>query len=336
MTYRKALLAASTGGHLEEMLRLEQRFSPAFDEVEFVTFDDAQSRSLLAGRVVHLIPDIPPRGMKQAVSALGPARGIVRRGGFTDVISTGAAIALPYLAAARSLGIRAHYIESAARTNGPSLTGKLVSRVPGVRLYTQYASWARGPWRYSGSIFDHLKTVDTAQTRRSVGRVVVTLGTLRGYPFTRAVVAAERILQEIGEPDREVLWQVGDAHAKVTGGPLHDLVPAAELQSAIVDADLVIAHAGVGSSLRILESGHAPLLMCRQARHHEHVDDHQQLIADELTQRGLALARDPQDATAQDALWALNRRVTTGEVLPDFALATDIPKRRRWRPAFPF
>lgn len=329
MNHRKALLAASTGGHLEEMLRLASRFTPPFDEVEYVTFDDPQSRSLLRGLRTHFVPPIPPRGLHQAAGALAPARALIRAGGFTDVVSTGAAIAVPYLAAARSAQVRAHYIESAARTTGPSLTGKLVSRIPGVHLYAQYPSWALGPWRFSGSIFDHLAVSEATQPPRSVGRVVVTLGTMRGFPFTRAVVAAERILQEVGAPDREVLWQVGDAQAKVTGGPLHDLVPADELTAAIDDADLIIAHAGVGSSMRILESGHVPMLLYRQARHREHVDDHQLLVATELERRGLAVSRDPEVAGPEDARWVLRHRVALSAVDEGFALSVERSARHR-------
>ena len=47
---RKALLVASTGGHLEQLTRLERAMRPAVNEAEYATFDDPQSRSLL-GRV---------------------------------------------------------------------------------------------------------------------------------------------------------------------------------------------------------------------------------------------------------------------------------------------
>lgn len=55
---RTALLVASTGGHLEQLKRLEPRFAPAFDQAAYATFDDPQSRSLLAGRDVHFVPYI--------------------------------------------------------------------------------------------------------------------------------------------------------------------------------------------------------------------------------------------------------------------------------------
>lgn len=319
---RRALLVASTGGHLEELVRLAPRLEPAFDSVEWVTFDDAQSRSLLAGQRVHLVERIPPRGLREAAANIEPAFRIVRRGGFTDVVSTGSAIAVPFLSAARVAGVRAHFVESAARAEGPSMSGRLVSRLPGVLLYTQYRGWESPVWAYRGSVVDRFEVEPHARPVHAPGRVVVTLGTMRGYPFDRAVVAAERVLAEIGAPDREVLWQIGDATAPVTHGRAHDMVPAADLNAAIDDADLVIAHAGVGSSMRILEAGISPVLLYRQAEHGEHVDDHQLMIAKELDVRSLAVARDPVNLVVPDVELAMTRTVHTRETSAPFVLDT--------------
>ena len=45
----RTLMVASTGGHLEQLYRLRQRFMPELGEVEWATFDTGQSRYLLAG-----------------------------------------------------------------------------------------------------------------------------------------------------------------------------------------------------------------------------------------------------------------------------------------------
>lgn len=317
---RRALLVASTGGHLDQIRRLASRFTPHFSSMEFATFDDAQSCSLLASETVHFVTRIPPRGLRQAVNDIGPAMRILRRGQFTDVISTGSAIAVPFLAAARLRGVRAHYIESAARAEGPSLTGRLVSRMPGVHLYSQYPSWASATWAYRGSIVDGFRTAPSAKLPGPVHRAVVTFGTMRGYPFERAVAATNRVLAEVGTDDREVLWQIGDAITPVGTGSQHDMIPAADLYAAIDEADLVVAHAGVGSSLRIMESGRAPVLLYRQVRHNEHIDDHQWMIARDFERRGLAISRDPQDFTAEDAIAAMSRQVVTDEARHLFIL----------------
>ena len=341
MPRRTALLVASTGGHLEQISRLAPRFSPHFDDVAFATFDDQQSRSLLAGSRTYFVTKIPPRGLREALEDLQPALRIIRSGRFTDVISTGSAIAVPFLVAARMLGARAHYIESAARADGPSLSGRIVARVPGVRLYCQYPSWAGDRWTYSGSVLDHFQLSATSRPARPVARAVVTLGTMRGYPFTRAVRAAATVLAEVGTPDREVLWQVGDVDPALVPGRAHVMVPAADLHAAIADADLVIAHAGAGSAIRILESGRSPVLLHRRRRHREHVDDHQMMIATELARRDLAVSRDPDAMTAADAESAMSRLVVESHDAAPFTLhegkgsAPQAPEAAQVRPERP-
>lgn len=320
----RRLLVASTGGHLEQLTRLQPRLRPVAGDDAFATFDDQQSRSLLDGQEVNFVPRIPPRGLRQALQCLPYAYRILREGEYGSLVSTGSAIAVPFMLAARSLGIECHYVESAARSDGPSLTGKIVSRIPGVRLYSQYERWAEGPWGYGGSVFDGFDLDETPAIReRSVGRVVVTFGTMRGYPYRRAVNAVHRLLPEFTTADADVLWQLGDT--PVDGLPItsSNLVPARELRQAIDDADLVIAHAGVGSSLQFLDAGHCPVLLPRSVKHREHIDDHQWLIANELHARNLAVSRDADALTVDDIRLALSRRVLHSTATP-FALRSDL------------
>src|SRR5262245_21964567 len=116
------LLVASTGGHLEELERLSRRIEPASRGVAWATFDDEQSRSLLAGQQVHTVEFVPPRGYLPAIRNLRAAWQILRDGQFTRVVSTGAGVAIPFLLLGRLRRIECHYIESAARSLGPSLT----------------------------------------------------------------------------------------------------------------------------------------------------------------------------------------------------------------------
>ncbi|WP_218013614.1 glycosyltransferase [Georgenia sp. 311] len=319
---RRALLVASTGGHLEQLWRLHERFRPPFDEVEWATFDEAQSRSLLAGQVVHHVPYIPPRGYGQVARAMVGARQILRAGRYDVVVSTGSGIALAFLPVARALGLQTHYVESAARADGPSLTGRLVSRVPGTSTYSQYPAWAGDRWQFRGSLFDGYEAVPAAPAAPSgaAHRVVVTLGTMRRYGFRRALEAVLRALPQVLAPDAEVLWQVGVTDC--SGLPLDGRaeVPAAELRRAIADADLVVAHAGIGSCLTALDAGRTPVVLPRRRSEGEHVDDHQELIARELDRRGLAVRRLPGELTAADLMAAMSRRVQRAESTREFTL----------------
>lgn len=318
---RRALLVASTGGHLEQLTRLEPRLRPSFEVVHYSTFDDQQSRSLLDGREVHFVERIPPRGLREAVRVAPPALRVLKQGGYTDVVSTGSAIAVPFLVSGRALGVRCHYIESAARSSGPSLTGRLVARVPGIKRYTQYEAWADGVWAHRGSVFDRFVTTANSDEPVPAGRVVVTLGTMRRYPFRRAVEAVRAVLADVARADVEVLWQVGDTPVGDLGIRGHQMVPSGEMRQAISEADLVFAHAGIGSCLQILDSGRSPVLLPRRSGRGEHIDDHQLLIAKELDDRGLAVSRDPLSLTPGDAMAAMQRRVSSDGHPKDFELA---------------
>lgn len=311
MARRKALLVAESGGHLDQLVRFAPRLRPQFDSVVFVTSDTDQSRSLLEGQDVRFVPRVPPRAWRTAAQSLPTALRLMRSEQVTDVLSTGSAIAVPYLMGARLSRLKAHYIESAARTDGPSLTGHILRRVPGVRLYAQYPRWADDDWSYRGSVFDGFvaRPSEGAHAAPAPKRVVVTLGTLNQYPFDRAVQAVRRVLSQLDEPNVDVLWQIGMAQKEDLPGEIHSTVPADRLRAAIAQADLVIAHAGTGSALQILDAGRIPLFLPRSSAKGEHIDDHQLLIAEELSSRGLAVTADPDDLSPDHVREALSRRV---------------------------
>jgi UDP-N-acetylglucosamine transferase subunit ALG13 len=318
VTGPRTLLVAATGGHLEQLFRISQRFTPASGQVVWVTHDDDQSRSLLSGLEVRHVPYVPPRGYRQIARVLPQANRIVAQGHFDRVVSTGAGVALPFFLAARMRGIPCHYIESAARADGPSLTGRIVSRVPGVRRYTQYERWSTGRWQYRGSLFDsfHPEEIDPPPVKR----VVVTLGTMRTYGFRRLVDQLLQVLPEVTEPGADVMWQVGVTPDHDIPGRVAASYPNAELREAIADADLVIAHSGIGSAITALELGRRPVLVPRRASLGEHVDEHQALIARELHGRDLAVAAEADRVTVEDLRRAASGRVRTDELRRSFEL----------------
>jgi UDP-N-acetylglucosamine--N-acetylmuramyl-(pentapeptide) pyrophosphoryl-undecaprenol N-acetylglucosamine transferase len=280
------LLVAATGGHLSQLVRLQPRLTGlAGGTPVWLTFDTPQSRSLLAGKQVEFVRFTASRDSKNVLINTLHAPGVFRRHDIETVVSTGNAIALAFLPMASAWGITSHYIESAARSDGPSVSGRLLSRVPGVHLYTQYPAWADERWTYAGSVFDSW-SASGAEVSRPVRKLVVTLGTI-GYGFRRLL---ERLV-EIIPPDVEVLWQTGVTD--VSGLPIdaQPSIPSADLEQAVREADAVVAHSGTGSSILALAGGLRPVLVPRDAAHGEHIDDHQVQIARELDRRGLAVAR---------------------------------------------
>jgi UDP-N-acetylglucosamine transferase subunit ALG13 len=274
----------------------------------WVTFDTPQSRSLLQGEDVIYLDYAGPRDFKTLARHSLVATHLFRgRHPYSTVVSTGSGIALSFLPLGRARGANCHYIESFTRSTGPSLTGRLISHVPGIAVYTQYPGWARPPWRYAGSVFDVFTPGATQAGEREIRRAVVTLGTMEDYSFRRLV---DRVLAVLPS-DVEVLWQVGCTDVSDLAIAAHRQVPARVLQDAVDAADVVIAHAGCGSSLSALEAGKLPVLVARRAADGENIDDHQSLLADELSRRGLALVSAVEDLTLSDLQRAARSSVET-------------------------
>lgn len=299
------LLVASTGGHLAELHDLVPRLDVA--DRRWVTFDSPQSRSLLDGEDVVYVPPATSRDLVGAARDLMAARRMFRRRRYDRVVSTGASVAMAFFLPATAAGVECCYIESATRTSGPSLTGRLAARVPGTRLFTQYPGWADGTWRYGGSIFDAFTAVPIERPR-PVSRVVVTLGTHERFRFPRLLERLVRILP----PTMEVLWQVGSTLIEDMPADARRQVPIDEMRQAMREADVVISHAGVGSALAAMQAGRRALYVPRRRSHGEHIDDHQVAMAQELDARDLVVAREAGDVTLADletaASWSVRSR----------------------------
>ena len=289
----RLLVVSSGGGHLTEAMHLVQSLDDV-DTVHWATPDHDQSRTLLAGQDVWPITNVGPRQLGRTLALVPRARRLIRRLRPTAVLSTGAAPALPFLLAAARQGIPAHYVESLTRIDGPSLTGRLLAAVPRVGCYTQHGDFG-GRWRPIGSPFDDyradLANVDVAAP--PLRRVVVTVGTLREFPFRSLVARLARILPA----DAEVLWQTGSTPVADLGIDGRHLVPIDEMRRAVAQADVVVGHAGCGTTLDVLATGRVPVLVPRRAARGEHVDDHQVELARHLERRGLAVVAEAPELT---------------------------------------
>ncbi|MCI3242724.1 glycosyltransferase [Streptomyces spinosisporus] len=320
------LFVATTGGHLAQLVELADRL-PVDGASVWVTHDNEQSRSLLAGRDVMYVPYMGPRSVSGVLRTLPRAVGLHAGRRITCACSTGSGLALAYLPYLAARGVRCHYIESVARVVGPSLTGRVLRRVPGVLTYTQYPQWSDGGWRYEGSVLDRYRAVPAAGGTGDPLRVVVTVGTATEYPFRRLFTRLWQLLAPGGPLERrtgrtvEVLWQTGGT--PVAGLPLRatPFLPARELSSAVARADIVVSHAGAGSALAVLGAGRFPVLVPRTQRHKEAVDDHQAQLAEELVRRGLALRADADDLTVEQLLASAAKGVLRDDDAPAFALA---------------
>ena len=125
-----ALLVAAGGGHLAQLDRLAPRIRGVDDDAVWATFDTPQSRSLLRHRRHVFVPYSGPRDIRSTLCNTRIAARVIRQVKPTVVVSTGNSIAVSFLPVARAMGVPAAYIESAARADGPSLTGRIVMIEP--------------------------------------------------------------------------------------------------------------------------------------------------------------------------------------------------------------
>jgi UDP-N-acetylglucosamine transferase subunit ALG13 len=319
------LFVATTGGHLTQLRNLAERIPPDVDAF-WVTHANAQSTSLLAEQEVHYVPYVGRRDVPGVLRCAWHAHRLLRQRRPTRAVSTGSGIALGYLPYLAARGVECHYIESAARVGGPSLTGRILRWVPGVRTYTQYRHWSGPHWHYAGNGFDAYEPVAVPRVPGETVRVVVTVGTAAEFPFRRLLLPLAKLLgpdgalqQAMGRPV-DVLWQTGCT-------PVDDLpltptpfLPAAELADALAAADIVISHAGTGSALATVAAGRFAVVASRSAEFGEAGDDHQRQLADELAARGLALHRNPAEITVDDLVGALSTTVRRAANVPPLEL----------------
>ncbi|MWV47728.1 glycosyl transferase family 28 [Rathayibacter sp. VKM Ac-2803] len=320
------LFVCSGGGHLKQLFTLSSRFGIDPAEQHWVTFDNGLSRSLLEGRRVTFSRFAAPRDTLPIAQNALLAHRIIGKGDYSAVFSTGSSPAVSFMPEASLRGIECHYIESAARADGPSITGRIMARLRGVNTYSQYPVWADQRWQFGGSIFDAF-TTGPAREVRGIRRAVLSVGTQDLYPFDRLIAAAVPLLS-----GAEVLWQTGLADVSPHGIEGRVSVPHHELQEAVDAADVVIAHAGTGAAITAIEAGKVPILVPRLVARGEHIDDHQIQIARELDRRGLAIAAAPEELTEELLLRAA--RLST-RVVEDVAPFRFSPARvRSKRPGF--
>jgi UDP-N-acetylglucosamine--N-acetylmuramyl-(pentapeptide) pyrophosphoryl-undecaprenol N-acetylglucosamine transferase len=296
------LLVASEGGHLVELQLLSQRLN--IGDTAWLTFDVAESNSLLVGQKVYFAPFAGSRDFIGTTRAALWARKFFHDHYFETVVSSGASIALAVLPFAAHAGADCYYFETSTRTSGPSLTGRLLEPFRAITLFTPHKRWENQRWRYYTSIFDGFQLEPKVQPAVPQ-RVVVTLGLHKGFSFRRAVEHLVKIIPQ----ETEVLWQTGGTDVSGLGVDAHVSLPATDLFQAMTESDAVIMHAGVGSIVSALKAGKRPVVLPRRKQFKEHVDDHQTLLADDLEDRALVVRAEADELQWSDVVEASSWRV---------------------------
>lgn len=120
----KICLVGSSGGHLTHLYMLKSFWSE--HERFWVTFDKEDALSLLAGE--RMYPCFYPtnRNFKNLIKNSFLAIRVLLKEKPDLVISSGAAVAVPFFYFAKLMGSKLIYIEVFDRIDKPTLTGRLV------------------------------------------------------------------------------------------------------------------------------------------------------------------------------------------------------------------
>lgn len=123
----KICVPTSSGGHLTHMRMLMPVLERAADRF-WVTFDKEDANTALRGERVYHCYFPTNRNVKNTVRNTLLAIRVLRRERPGLIVSSGAAIAVPFFVIGKLLGAKTVYVEVFDRVDAPTLTGRLVRR----------------------------------------------------------------------------------------------------------------------------------------------------------------------------------------------------------------
>ena len=146
------LLVCSSGGHLLQLIALRD----SWDRLSrvWVTDDMPDTHSVLEDERVLFAHGPTAPNVKTMLRNIVLALRTIRELRPAAVLTSGAAIAVPFAWVARAFGVPVVYVESVTRVHRPSLAARLVAPVAS-RVYAQWPDLVpalRGA-RYVGSVF---------------------------------------------------------------------------------------------------------------------------------------------------------------------------------------
>lgn len=294
-------LAASGGGHLRQLLDLEQVWEH-HDSV-FVTERSVLGESIAQKWPAHFVQHYafgqaklgkPFRMIGGMIVNFVQSFVLALRLRPQFIITTGAAAVFWFCLIARFMGARLVVIESFARFEGPSVFGHLIHRFASDLVVQSEPLTAMWP---DAHFFDPFQRI-TGERPKKEALVFATVGAT--LPFDRFVEAVLELRRDGRIPENLVL-QVGRGSECALPGT-DDTLECVEtlefdaLKQILERADIVLAHGGTGSIITALRQGCRVVAMPRLFAKGEVYDDHQIEIVTAFSERGLIeYARDESD-----------------------------------------
>ncbi len=114
--------------------------------------------------------------------------------------------------------------------------------------------------------------------------IFITVGT-HEQPFDRLISYVDRLIEE-GKIKEKVFAQTGYSRYRPRNFPWKEFLPFEEIIARMKESSVVITHGGPASIMLALAHGKVPVVVPRQRRYGEHVDDHQVIFANKLKEVG--------------------------------------------------
>ncbi|MEN9786795.1 MAG: EpsIG, putative glycosyltransferase [Pseudomonadota bacterium] len=104
--------------------------------------------------------------------------------------------------------------------------------------------------------------------------IFVTVGT-HEQPMDRLVRALDALSDAVVPADEPIVVQAGPCALPVRRVEMHGIMAFGAVQDHLARARIVVTHGGPATIMQALSHGKVPIVVPRQSRHGEHVDDHQ-------------------------------------------------------------
>lgn len=143
----KVCIPTSSGGHLTHMRMLMPVLNEAADRF-WVTFDKEDANTALEGERVYHCHFPTNRNVKNTVRNTLLAIKVLRKERPDLIVSSGAAVAVPFFLVGKLLGAKTVYVEVFDRVGAPTLTGRLVRRFTDLFV----VQWPETEAVYPGSV----------------------------------------------------------------------------------------------------------------------------------------------------------------------------------------
>ncbi|HUR86697.1 MAG TPA: glycosyltransferase [Solirubrobacteraceae bacterium] len=299
---RRAFLVATPGGHLDLLLALEPSFE-RFRRVWVVSPGSTADALAARGEEVRLLPRFHGLSLRNALrSVSGICHAMRDRPRL--IVTSGSGSVVPYCLVSRMLGSHLVFLETMARIEGPSSTGRLLARVSKVVL-VQWPEMRRFYPRARVCRPALLEGLPPARApRRDGSGTFVSVGT-HIDPFDRLLRIVDDAV-DAGLLPRPVVAQSGVASYVPRNFETTPWMAPAKIAEHLRNARWAVCHAGSGLIARSLEAGLRPLVVPRRQHFGEHVDDHQLQITAKLGDVGIVVpveneitARHLHDAVAE-------------------------------------